>query len=78
VSDFTVSYGDVFMAEMTMIAPRDCQARDISAALELMRTGKLRVGDLITKVMTPDEAPEAYAMLRDRKDQAMTIAFRWK
>ena len=36
ISDFTLSYGDVFVAEMSILVTRDCQPRDISAVLEFM------------------------------------------
>jgi threonine dehydrogenase-like Zn-dependent dehydrogenase len=39
--------------------------------------GDMRVADLVTHRYTPQEAPEAYRMLRDERPEAMGVLFDW-
>lgn len=44
---------------------------------EYLQRGDMRVSDLVTHRYAPHEAPEAYAMLRDRRSEAMGVLFDW-
>ncbi len=51
--------------------------RNVDILLGLIATGKLHVEQLITHVLPPDEAPTAYAGLRERKDEYLGVLFDW-
>ncbi|MBC7317513.1 MAG: alcohol dehydrogenase, partial [Chloroflexi bacterium] len=51
--------------------------RNVDILLELIAAGKLRVEELITHVLSPEEAPTAYAGLRERKDEYLGVVFDW-
>jgi 2-desacetyl-2-hydroxyethyl bacteriochlorophyllide A dehydrogenase len=76
-ADFTVPYMTAFRKELSLLLPRDRQPRDMRAALELIRDGKLQVRDLVSEVRPRDEAPAAYAGLRAGSDGLLTVAFDW-
>lgn len=42
-----------------------------------LKRGDMRVDDLITHRLRPEEAPEAYAMLRSNRSEAMGVVFDW-
>ena len=52
-------------------------ATDAVSVLDLMSSGRLRVGPLISDVVPWNEAPSAYQRLLDRKEQLLTIALDW-
>ena len=45
--------------------------------LEYLRRGDMRVADLITHRFRPEQAAEAYAMLRDNRESAVGVLFEW-
>jgi len=73
-----VPYHLAFDKELQLLIPRDVQPRDIRAVLDLMARGRLAVRDLITAVRPPAEAAAAYADLRERPGDLLTIAFDWR
>jgi 3-hydroxyethyl bacteriochlorophyllide a dehydrogenase len=75
--DFALPYQEAFQKEVTVLIPRDTQPRDLRAALDLMRRGKLHARDLISDVRPPERAAEAYAELQAAKGGMMTVAFGW-
>jgi 2-desacetyl-2-hydroxyethyl bacteriochlorophyllide A dehydrogenase len=75
--DFPVPYQAAFIKELTIMLPRDQQPRDQRTVLNLIAAGKLHVGDLITEVRRPDDAPQIYAALRAAQPGLMTAAFDW-
>lgn len=70
-------YRDAFMREISVYMPRDNQARDIRAVLELLAREKLHVRDLISAVRTPEEAPATYQQLQTAPGELLTAAFKW-
>lgn len=44
---------------------------------DLIRTGKLKVHELISHVITPDQAPETYDGLTNRRDEYVGAVIRW-
>ncbi len=51
--------------------------RNSAILLELIASGKIRVAPLYTHRMRPEDAAEAYAGLRDKKDEYVGVAFDW-
>ena len=51
--------------------------RNSRIAWWLQRTGKLRMQELITHVISPDDAAAAYEGLRSRKDEYVGVVFDW-
>lgn len=78
VNDYRVPYFPAFRKELTILHPRDRRPRDMRAALDLIHRGKLVVRDLVSQVRPPEEAPEAYAALRERSGDVLTVVFRWR
>jgi 2-desacetyl-2-hydroxyethyl bacteriochlorophyllide A dehydrogenase len=74
-ADFAVPYQEAFVKEIAFLLPRDEQAVDARAIIDLLGRGLLKVRDLFSEVCPPDEAPTIYASLRVGK--LMTAAFRW-
>ena len=51
--------------------------RNSRVAWWLQQTGRLRMRELITHVVSPDDAPAVYASLRTRKDEYVGVVFDW-
>ncbi len=51
--------------------------RNLEIVMEAIAAGRLRVGPLGTHRLPPERAAEAYAGLRDRKDEYLGVAFDW-
>ena len=51
--------------------------RNIEILLRLIAEGRLQVAPLLTHVMPPAQAAEAYAGLRDKKDEYVGVVFDW-
>ncbi|HZT43138.1 MAG TPA: zinc-binding dehydrogenase [Chthonomonadaceae bacterium] len=47
-------------------------------AMGWLAEGKLRLAPLLTHVFEPEQAPEAYAMMRDRPGDFLGVAFDWR
>lgn len=57
--------------------PKHSLERNTRIAFELMRDERLRYRPLRTHVLRPEQAQEAYAGLRDRKDEYVGVVFDW-
>jgi 3-hydroxyethyl bacteriochlorophyllide a dehydrogenase len=75
--EFSIPYQAAFRRELQILIPRDRQPRDMRTALDLIRTGRLQVRDLVTEVRPPEDAPEIYQALREARPGLITAAFRW-
>lgn len=75
--DIGFDYHDAFGKQLTFITPRNRQARDSQAFLELAAEGKIQADDLISRVCKPEEADKAYQSFRDPSQTPGTIAFDW-
>jgi threonine dehydrogenase-like Zn-dependent dehydrogenase len=51
--------------------------RNTAIAFSLMLEGKLQIAPLISRKLSPDEAPSAYEGLLNRKDDYLGIVFEW-
>ena len=52
-------------------------ARNVDILLGLIADGRLQIDPLITHVLPPERCAEAYAGLRDQKDEYMGVVFEW-
>jgi threonine dehydrogenase-like Zn-dependent dehydrogenase len=50
----------------------------MEAALALMAEGKLKVRPLVTHVVTPDAAPDMYAMILGKSEPHLGVVFDWR
>lgn len=71
-------YLELFMKGAILHLPRDCQPNDIQSCLNLMERGVLRVEDLISRIDSPQNAPEVFAMLSAPAGDYMTSIFDWR
>jgi threonine dehydrogenase-like Zn-dependent dehydrogenase len=58
-------------------SPKHSLERNTCIAFDLMRSGRLKYRPLRTHLMSPEQAQEAYAGLRDRKDDFLGVVFDW-
>lgn len=76
---FPVAYRPAFQREVQLLVPRNYQARDLHAVIDLAASGRLVVRDLISEVRPAADAPAVYAGLRAPADSGyMTVAFAWE
>lgn len=73
-----IPYSIAFERELQLMVPRDLQPRDLRAVLDLLARGRLRARDLISAVVAPSAAAEAYTELRAHPERLMTLAFDWR
>jgi 2-desacetyl-2-hydroxyethyl bacteriochlorophyllide A dehydrogenase len=71
-------YHQAFYRELSVLFPRDNQARDIEAVLRFIAGGQLNTRDLISEVCKPQEALRIYAELRAAKPGLVTAVFDWQ
>jgi hypothetical protein len=57
--------------------PKHSLERNTRFVFDLMRTGRLRYRPLRTHVLPPDRDQEAYAGLRNRKNEYLGVVFAW-
>ena len=60
-----------------VLKPGDRTVGDRLAVIERIREGTLTVADIIDAPVPVDEAPDAYADLRDHPERHSSLAFRW-
>jgi 2-desacetyl-2-hydroxyethyl bacteriochlorophyllide A dehydrogenase len=70
-------YGRIFAKEVVIVPTRDAIPRDSTAAAQMIRTGTLRVDDLITLRARPQEAADAFAELLAHPERHFTCVFEW-
>jgi 3-hydroxyethyl bacteriochlorophyllide a dehydrogenase len=75
--DLAFDYHVAFVRELAVLLPRDCQSRDLRAALRFLETGSLKTRDLISRLCQPEDAQEVYLDLRAAKPGLMTAVFSW-
>ncbi|HEY0867052.1 MAG TPA: zinc-binding alcohol dehydrogenase [Fimbriimonas sp.] len=76
-NELPIPYQEAFLKEATFLLPRSCQPSDVRLVLELLADGRLRVGDIVSRVYAPAEAPKAYEALRRKDQNFLTVAFQW-
>ena len=70
-----LNYYALFMPELDVIAPRDCDTQDIVDSLALMESGSIRPGIIPVSVYSYRDAEDAYTRLVNR--EIMRVHFRW-
>ncbi|MFN4242073.1 MAG: zinc-binding dehydrogenase [Tepidisphaerales bacterium] len=75
--DICLPYMPCFRAELAVLFPRDNQATDIRAVLELAGRGRLTLGDLVSEVAAPSDCAAVYDRLAASKTGLLTAAFDW-
>jgi 2-desacetyl-2-hydroxyethyl bacteriochlorophyllide A dehydrogenase len=53
-------------------------SRNVEILLGLIATGRLKVDELTTHVVSPSKAPDVYDGLRNRKDEYLGVVFDWR
>ncbi len=62
---------------VTILTPADRGVEDRQMAVEQFRRGTLKASDFVQKIAAADEAPAAYAALRDDKNSNFSLVFDW-
>ena len=73
-----IPYLEAFNREISLLFPRDNQKRDKLAVANLMSRGVLNSKNIISKIMMPEMADEAYRLLQENPEENLTIIFEWK
>jgi 2-desacetyl-2-hydroxyethyl bacteriochlorophyllide A dehydrogenase len=68
----------LFHKEYTIVNARDTDPRDLVGAAQMIRSGSLKVDDLITLRARPQDAAEAFGELLAHPEQHLTIVFAWE
>ncbi len=76
--DFSLNYVDAFFKEATVIFTRDAAPVDVADVLRLMADRRLTTDGILTDVLPPERAGEAYDRLRDPSGGNLTFAFDWR
>jgi threonine dehydrogenase-like Zn-dependent dehydrogenase len=71
-------YHQAFYRELSVLFPRDNQARDINAVLRFIAGGQLTTRDLISEICKPPEALRIYTALRAARPGLVTAVFAWQ
>lgn len=71
-------YWELFHTEASILVPRDCQLRDLSAAMRLMDRRIINPVGLVSDAGPPDNAAATYASLGNGRNTALTAAFDWR
>jgi len=73
---FEFPYYEIFAKEAVVYTPRDRQRTDVEDVLALAADGRVNLSELVTEVVAPRDAPDAYRRLQtDRR--ALTLVFDW-
>jgi threonine dehydrogenase-like Zn-dependent dehydrogenase len=72
----SVDYWALFMPELDLIVPRDCDTQDLVDSLSLMATGSIRPEIIPATTYSYRDAAEAYPRLVDR--EIMRVLFSWE
>jgi 2-desacetyl-2-hydroxyethyl bacteriochlorophyllide A dehydrogenase len=62
---------------LTVITPADHSVEDRQAAVEAIRRGAIRTSDFVQQAVPFTDAPQAYAALRDDKNNNFALVFDW-
>ena len=77
-ADVSIPYREAFVRELKFLVPRNYMRKDLHEVIQLIETGKLKTMGLISEVMAPKDAPEAYRRLREKDRGLLTVAFKWE
>jgi 2-desacetyl-2-hydroxyethyl bacteriochlorophyllide A dehydrogenase len=75
--EIAVPYMKAFMAETSILFPRDVCTADIEAVLQLASLGKLDLSAFASGARSPEQAAQAYAELMQPETAPLTIRFAW-
>ncbi len=75
--DFAADYQKTFEKEASILFPRDSHPSDLRHCLQLIAAGAISVRELVGDVVSPHDAPNAYARLQGADRSVATIAFDW-
>lgn len=70
-------YMDAYMKEISFLLPRDQQRPDQERVLEMLKEKKIQAADMVTRIVSPLDAPEAYREIATPGKIAGTIGFDW-
>jgi threonine dehydrogenase-like Zn-dependent dehydrogenase len=62
---------------LTVLTPADHGIEDRQGAVEELRRGTIRASDYVQRIVPFTDAPEAYASLRDDKNNNFSLVFDW-
>ena len=62
---------------VTMLSPSDRGIEDRQKAVDQFRRGTIKATDFLQNIVSFTDAPEAYAALRDDKNNNFSLAFNW-
>ena len=77
-ADVSIPYKASFNKELKFLLTRDSTANDVRQVIELISTGNLSTAGVISDVVQPENAPQAYQRLLDREKGLLTVAFDWR
>jgi 3-hydroxyethyl bacteriochlorophyllide a dehydrogenase len=75
--DVSIPYREAFVRELKLLVPRNYIRKDLDEVLRLIQGGKLKTMGLISDVVAPSAAPEAYRRLQEKEKGLLTVAFKW-
>jgi 3-hydroxyethyl bacteriochlorophyllide a dehydrogenase len=76
-AEFALDYNLAFLKEIELIVPRDHQPRDLRRVLQLLGEGQIHIRDIISRVVTSEEALGLYHELKASKGSLLTAAIEW-
>ena len=56
---------------------RSVHGQVVSSTFDELPENHMRVADMVTHRYRPEQAPEAYVMLRDQRETALGVVFEW-
>jgi len=74
---FTVDYDEAFRREIDIMFPRDTTREDLEAAVAAIDRGSLDARSVISRVVPPEQAAEAFEWFRS-DPSVLTVAFDWR
>ena len=74
---FSVDYDDAFRREIDIMFPRDTTREDLEAAVAAIDRGLLDARSVISRVVSPEQAAEAFGWFRS-DPKVLTVAFDWR
>ncbi|OGJ89314.1 MAG: hypothetical protein A2268_08295 [Candidatus Raymondbacteria bacterium RifOxyA12_full_50_37] len=73
----SIPYQEAFLKQLSYIIPRDCQKQDRDDFLSLCSSHAFDLSPIISGIVLPEKAAEAYLRLKDPKSVPGTIIFDW-
>jgi 2-desacetyl-2-hydroxyethyl bacteriochlorophyllide A dehydrogenase len=75
-ASFSIPYQPAFFKELSFLLPRDASRGDHQAVMACLARRELSLRAMVTTVLKPEQAADAYRMLAEDPTQ-VTVAFRW-